>query len=95
MITITREEVLKIAHMSRIEVRDDEVEALMQQLQGVLNYAQRVMEIAAEIEEPVSKNINVFREDMVIPTDPELILQQAPDREGNFFVVPAILEQEQ
>lgn len=94
MITITREEVLKLAHMSRIEIRDDEVEALIQQLQGVLNYAQRVIDIAAEIEEPSTKNINVFREDVVIPTDPELSLQQAPDREGNFFVVPAILEQE-
>jgi aspartyl-tRNA(Asn)/glutamyl-tRNA(Gln) amidotransferase subunit C len=94
MIIITREEVLKLAHMSRIEIRDDEIEALIQQLQGVLNYAQRVIDIAAEIEEPGTKNINVFREDVVIPTDPELSLQQAPDREGNFFVVPAILEQE-
>ncbi len=94
MIIITREEVLKIAHMSRIEVREDEIEALIQQLQGVLSYAQRVVEIASDIEEPITKNVNFFREDVVIVTDPELSLAQAPDREGNFFVVPAILEQE-
>lgn len=94
MITITREEVLKIAHMSRIEVREDEIVALIQQLQDVLSYAQRVVEVAAELEEPITKNVNFFRDDVVISTDPELSLRQAPDREGNFFVVPAILEQE-
>lgn len=92
MAKITQEEVLKIAQISHITLREDEVEPLMKQLESVLSYAERVQEIAAQIEEPLSKNVNVFRDDIVVHTDPETILSQAPEREENYFVVPAIIE---
>lgn len=92
MTKISREEVLKIARMSHLGVTEDEMPGLIEQLQQVLSYAQRVTEVAAEIEEPSIKAVNVFREDVVIKRDPELILAQAPEREGDFFVVPAILD---
>jgi aspartyl-tRNA(Asn)/glutamyl-tRNA(Gln) amidotransferase subunit C len=92
MAIISQEEVLKIAKISHITVHDDEVGQLTKELEAVLSYAARVQEIAAQIEEPLTKNINVFREDTVCPSDPETILQQAPQREENFFVVPAIIE---
>jgi len=41
---------------------------------------------------PSLKNCNVEREDIVIPTDAQAILAQAPEREGDFFVVPVIIE---
>jgi Asp-tRNA(Asn)/Glu-tRNA(Gln) amidotransferase C subunit len=44
------------------------------------------------VQEPPVKNVNVFREDVIVQTDPEPILAQAPEREGNYFVVPRILE---
>lgn len=93
MVTITKDEVLKIARISRLDIHEDEVEPLMKQLDSVLSYAERVKEIAVEVQEPSVKNINVFREDMVIKTDAEISLAQAPAREENFYVVPAILEQ--
>lgn len=89
---ISKEEVLKIAEISRISLRENEIEKVTQHLQNVLSYAARVQEIAADIEEPSIQNVNVFREDVVIKTDPESILSQAPEREENFFVVPAIIE---
>jgi len=92
MAKITREEVLKIAQISHITLREDEVEPLMKHLESVLSYAERVQEIAAQIEEPLSKNVNVFREDHIVNTDPETILCQAPEREEDYFVVPAIIE---
>lgn len=92
MTNITREEVLKIARISNLGLTDDEMQSLVEQLKQVLSYAQRVNEVAADIEEPSVKAVNVFREDVVVKKDPELILAQAPEREGDFFVVPAILE---
>ncbi|MCA9770415.1 Asp-tRNA(Asn)/Glu-tRNA(Gln) amidotransferase subunit GatC [Candidatus Dependentiae bacterium] len=92
MIKITREEVLKIARISRLNIHEEEVEPLMKQLDDVLSYAQRVKEVAADIQEPSTKNMNFFREDVVIKTDPEKSLKQAPQREEDFYVVPAILE---
>jgi aspartyl-tRNA(Asn)/glutamyl-tRNA(Gln) amidotransferase subunit C len=93
MTKISRQEVLKIAHMSRIALRKDEINPLIEQLECVLTYAERVKQVATHLKEPAIKQINVFRDDLVVPQDPEPILMQAPEREGNYFVVPVILEQ--
>lgn len=92
MTKISRDEVLKIAHMSQIALREEEIDVLKTQLEQVLTYAERVTEVATHIEEPSTKQNNVFREDVVVLQDPEPILAQAPEREGNYFVVPKILE---
>ncbi|MFC1842464.1 Asp-tRNA(Asn)/Glu-tRNA(Gln) amidotransferase subunit GatC [Candidatus Dependentiae bacterium] len=92
MIKISKEEVLKIAAMTRVSLHDNEIEPMIKHLEGVLSYAERVEEIAADIEEPSNKNVNVFREDVVVKTDSEKILAQAPEREENYFVVPVIIE---
>lgn len=93
MAQITKEEVLKIAQISHIKVDHDELEPLMQKLQAVLSYAERVNEIAAQQgDELPHKAVNVFREDLVIPTNPEPILAQAPEEQEHYFVVPRILE---
>ncbi len=92
MTKITQKEVKKIARLSHIDIHEDEIDSLVKQLEAVLSYAERVTQVASDAEEPSTKNINVFREDVVVKTDPEPILAQAPEREGNFFVVPKILE---
>jgi len=92
MTKVTREEVLKIAEISHIFLREDEIEPMIKHLEGVLSYAEGVQEVAAGIEEPSIKRVNVFREDVVVKTDSETILAQAPEREENYFVVPVIIE---
>lgn len=92
MTKVSREDVLKIARISSISIHEDELEGMVKQLQDVLNYAQRVQEVAQNVKEPSNKNVNIFRVDEIIKTDSEPILARAPEREDNFFVVPAILE---
>ena len=92
MITFTKDEIKKIALMSNLEIHEDELLSLSEQLSAVLSYAQRVQEVTSDVAYSSSKNINVFREDVVVKTDSEAILCQAPEREDNYFVVPAILE---
>ncbi len=46
MALITKEEVLKIAHMSRIAIHEDEIDELTKQLEAVLAYAARINEVA-------------------------------------------------
>lgn len=94
MALITKEEVLKIAHMSRITIHEDEIEPLIKHLEAVLSYAARVSQVATSEQLPLPQNINVFREDVAIPFNAERIKQEAPEIEENYFVVPAILEQE-
>lgn len=94
MALITKEEVLKIAHMSRIAIHEDEIEPLIKHLESVLAYAARVSEVAETAQISLPQNVNVFREDIAIPFDAQKIKAQGPDVEADYFVVPAILEHE-
>jgi Asp-tRNA(Asn)/Glu-tRNA(Gln) amidotransferase C subunit len=57
----------------------------------VLTYASRVQEVAAEAP-AYDKNINVYRDDTIVATDPNPILANVPKREENYVVVPVVLE---
>lgn len=92
MASISRDEVLKIAKISNISVHEDEIDTLTQQLADVLTYAQRVTQFDRDVPENALLPINVMREDKVCSLPIEPILSQAPEREGNFFVVPIIIE---
>lgn len=94
MALISKEEVLKIAHMSRISIREEEIEPLIKHLEAVLAYAARVSEVAETVQGSLPHNVNVFREDIAIPFDAQKIKAQGPDVESDYFVVPAILEHE-
>ena len=92
MVNITKEEVLKIAQLSKIEIQEKDVEKIVRQFQDILNYAERVQDIAKEVDIPRSKNINIDREDVIVSSDSAKILAQAPQAEDNYFVVPKILD---
>lgn len=92
MALITQEEVLKIARMAHIDLNEQEVEKMQKHLEAVLSYAARVQEIAQDVDEVQVKNYNVERDDIAVKSDAENILARAPEREGDYFVVPAIIE---
>ena len=94
MVKVTREELLKFAHLSRIDVNESEIESLLKQLNDVLNYARRVQNVAQQAQELLHKNNNTWREDKVNKTDPQPLLANAPEHESGYFVVPVILENE-
>lgn len=92
MTHITKEEVEKIARLSLIDLTEEEIVSATKHLEAVLSYAIRVQDIAKDINVTSPKNNNIERDDIVIPTDPHPILAQAPEREGDFFIVPVIIE---
>lgn len=89
---ITKEEIERIARLSNIELSETEIINAQKHLEAVLSYATRVQEIAKDIDAIILKNNNIERDDIIIKTDPEPIRTQAPEREGDFFVVPVIIE---
>jgi aspartyl-tRNA(Asn)/glutamyl-tRNA(Gln) amidotransferase subunit C len=88
---ITKDEALKIAGFTKLTIADDEIDAIVNQLQDVLAYAARVQDMAKDLDMPTTKNINRQREDVVISFDSQEILDQAPQAQDNYFVVPKIL----
>lgn len=82
--------------MSRIKISPDEAEKLASEIAAVLSYASSLQEIArtAHLSKEQKACVNVMREDVVEPFDAQLILAQAPEREGDYFVVPKIVKHE-
>jgi aspartyl-tRNA(Asn)/glutamyl-tRNA(Gln) amidotransferase subunit C len=89
---ITKEEILKIARMAHITLTEQEIVKMQSHVEAVLSYAARVQDIAKDVDVVMQKNSNVERDDVAHKTDCKTILAQAPEREGNYFVVPAIIE---
>ncbi len=92
MAKVTKEEIKKIAEMTRVSIEDHELDSILTQFNDVLTYAERVVEIAKSVEIKGNKNINSLRQDIVIPTDSRAILAQAPQQEDNYFVVPKFVD---
>jgi aspartyl/glutamyl-tRNA(Asn/Gln) amidotransferase C subunit len=89
---ITREELLDIAAKTKLELAEADIEEIRTQLSAVLEYAVSVQEIAKEVTILSNKNINHDRADSEAGYDSEKILNQAPQSEDNYFVVPKILD---
>jgi aspartyl-tRNA(Asn)/glutamyl-tRNA(Gln) amidotransferase subunit C len=96
---ITWDEVTHVARLARLELTDEEVELFREQLSAVLERAQRIQSLPLDDTPPTAHPIelsNVFREDVVVPPKPpDMILSNAPERDGPLFRVPKILEDEE
>lgn len=92
MAIISKEELKKLAHISSLQIQEDELAAFSDQINGVLTYAARVADIAKDVSIPSNKRVNVFREDVLKETNKEEVLREAPEREQDYFVVPVIIQ---
>jgi len=90
---ITRDEVLHVASLARLELSDAEVDRFVEQLSAILEAVGKVSELDLADVEPTAhplELLNVWAEDEPRPSlSPEEALANAPEREGDFFVVPA------
>ena len=93
---ITLEDVEKTALLARLELGEDEKERLVEQLSSILDQIAVIAEVDTSAIPPTAQVValhNVMRPDEVRPSlTPEQVLANAPDREGDFFKVRAVLE---
>jgi aspartyl-tRNA(Asn)/glutamyl-tRNA(Gln) amidotransferase subunit C len=91
---ITREDVLHVAGLARLEIPEDEVEAVREQLGAILEAVGKVSELDLSEVEPTSHPldlVNRWAEDVPRPSLPrEEALRNAPDPEDGSFRVPAV-----
>ena len=69
--SLTREEVQRIAHLARLALTEDEITQYQEQLSAVLDYAEMLNELNLQNVEPTAHAVaqqNVFREDEVLPS---------------------------
>jgi aspartyl-tRNA(Asn)/glutamyl-tRNA(Gln) amidotransferase subunit C len=93
---IDEQKVRAVAKLSRLDLTDDEVEAFRRQLSALLEYLEKLNELDTTGIEPLAHCLpvsNVFREDKAGESlGVEKTLANAPQRDGEFFKVPKILD---
>ena len=92
MSTITREDVLRLAELARLNLSDDEIEKYQKELSSIIGYVEMLKNADTEGLEPtyqVTGLVNVVRPDEVINygATPSELLKNAPDQERNLFKV--------
>ena len=94
--SITPEDVLKVAKLSRLALSEKEVQANAEQLSKILNYVEKLNALDTSKVEPMITAVttgNVFRADQVRPSlTREQALQSAPAQDDEFFRVPPVIE---
>ncbi|MCO6417728.1 Asp-tRNA(Asn)/Glu-tRNA(Gln) amidotransferase subunit GatC [Siccirubricoccus sp. KC 17139] len=86
----------RIASLARIRLEEEEVGRMQAELNGILGWIEQLQSVDTEGVEPMAGGGAVslrMREDVV--TDggiPEQVLANAPDREGEYFGVPKVVE---
>jgi aspartyl-tRNA(Asn)/glutamyl-tRNA(Gln) amidotransferase subunit C len=89
---ITREQLLHVAHLARLELREDEIERFEAQLDDIIHAVSKVSELDLADVPPTSHSlhvVNVWGADEPRPSLPvEEALANAPEREDDYFRVP-------
>jgi aspartyl-tRNA(Asn)/glutamyl-tRNA(Gln) amidotransferase subunit C len=89
---ITREEVLHVARLARLELSEEEVERFQEQLSAILDAVSKVRELDLS-EVPATSHplelANAWDDDIPhVCLTHEEAFANAPDRDGDFFRVP-------
>jgi aspartyl-tRNA(Asn)/glutamyl-tRNA(Gln) amidotransferase subunit C len=89
---IDRDQLLHVARLARLELRDDELERLGAQLNDILEAVSKVSELDLSDVPPTSHPldvVNVWADDDPRPClSVDEALANAPEREGDYFKVP-------
>jgi aspartyl-tRNA(Asn)/glutamyl-tRNA(Gln) amidotransferase subunit C len=93
---ISKEDVAKVAKLSRLALSDSELATYTQQLGSILNYVEELKAVDTSKVEPMisaAASGNVFRPDTVKPSLPrEDALASAPLHDDELFRVPPVIE---
>jgi aspartyl-tRNA(Asn)/glutamyl-tRNA(Gln) amidotransferase subunit C len=93
---ISREDVEHVARLARLALTPEELERMRTQLNAILVHIDALKAVDTDGIEPTSHAVplvNVMRDDEPQPSFPaEAMLANAPDRAGEFFRVPRIIE---
>ncbi len=94
---ITRDNVLHVAKLARLELSESEIDRMQRDLDGILEYVNQLSELDTS-DVPATTQVAVvaapFRADAVVPSLPhELALSQAPRSSSDGFAVPAFVDE--
>ncbi|MCD6223629.1 MAG: Asp-tRNA(Asn)/Glu-tRNA(Gln) amidotransferase subunit GatC [Deltaproteobacteria bacterium] len=93
---ISKDEVKKVAHLSRVSLKENEIESFTKQFNDILGYMEKLNELEVKDIDPAFHVVefhNVFRNDETKASlSSDEALKSAPQKEGAYFKVPRIIK---
>ena len=93
---IEEKDIIKVAKLARLELSPDEMNEFSRQLNGIIQYVEKINELDTSGIEPADHIVevkNVFRKDIVQESINRSELEKiAPDFRQGHIVVPKIIE---
>ena len=94
--SVTKDDVRKVARLSRIAVAEENLETLASELTGIMGWIEQLNEVDVEGVAPMTSVVAStlpMRDDLVTDGDiQEQVLANAPKSDEGFFVVPKAVE---
>ena len=91
-----KKSLLKLGKLARISIGDDKLNNLSKDLNSILEFVDQLKEIKTDQVDPTSNSLNQkleVRDDKVDnKNSTEDVLENAPEKEMDFFVVPKVIE---
>lgn len=92
---VDKEEILHIAKLANLNLKEEEIEKYIENLEDILNFAEILNKVdTSNIDEGISpsNNSNVFRKDVVEKfQDKESLLSNSQENEDNMFKIPKVI----
>ena len=92
---VSKEEILHIANLAQLTLKDEEIDEYLLHLQDILNFANIVNNAPVEglhITIGANEAKNVFRKDEIkVFEDTDSLLQNAPTQEQHMFKIPKVI----
>ncbi|MEM9810115.1 MAG: Asp-tRNA(Asn)/Glu-tRNA(Gln) amidotransferase subunit GatC [Pseudomonadota bacterium] len=98
--SLTEDQVRKVAKLARIALSDDELAPMAAEINGIIGWIEQLQDVDIEGVEAMTSSVDValpMRAD-VLTTDetgggkPDQIVANAPKTDDHFFVVPKVVE---
>ena len=94
---LTKEEVLHVANLARIEIDEEELEVYQTKLKELLNQVEKIEEIndhdSSYLIAPWENNTE-YRKDLEEEMlDPKEVLKNVPRKSGNYMEVPVVINE--
>ena len=91
-----KKNLLKLGKLARISIKDDKLDSLGEDLNSILKFVDQLQEIKTDQVDPTSNSLEqklLSREDIVEKiNEAKDVLENAPEQEMNFYVVPKVIE---
>jgi aspartyl-tRNA(Asn)/glutamyl-tRNA(Gln) amidotransferase subunit C len=93
---VSKEQLLHIANLARLNLKEDEIDNYLENLQDILSFAENINNAQTEgLGETIgaTDKCNAFRKDEVVKfEDEDALLQNAPSLERRMFNIPKVIQ---